>query len=486
MSPFVFADDAVVQAAMESWSPAAAGTPPMPPPPEDAAIDLEVSDIQELGTKPPADGSPAAPTDLWQRIRAGFAIPDLESPLVAPRVRWYAERPEQLKLTLERSRRYLFHIVEALEKRGMPTELALLPMVESAFNPMAYSRAHASGLWQFIPSTAKNYNLNQNWWYDERRDISASTNAALDYLQSLHDQFGDWHLALAAYNYGENGVQRAIERNRARHRPTDYRSLPLPKETRHYVPSFQALKNIVANPGAYGLALEPIPNAPYFVTVTLTQDIDLRVAAQLADMPVEELVALNPGHNRPVVASAVSPQLVLPADRADAFVSNLESRDLPLSSWQTYTFKVGDKIERLAALHGVSVAQLKVINGLRPNANPVVGQQLLLPEKGTGAAAEPLPPIFLPPASALGRVASYIVKTGDAWASIAKAFGVKIEELKRWNDGASLVPGEQLVIQIPPKKAVKPTVKRSTRSAAKPTPARESAEVEAKRPATAS
>ena len=270
---------------------------------------VEVRDIRDLGPKPPAE---ATPGDLWLRIRAGFAIPDLVSPVVVQRQAWYAQRPEQLRIFVDRSRKYLFHIVEALERRGMPTELALLPMVESAYNPIAYSRAHASGLWQFIPSTGRNYNLDQNFWYDGRRDILASTNAALDYLQSLYEMFGDWHLALAAYNMGENGVQRAIDRNRAQRKPTDYQSISMPRETRAYVPSLQALKNIVANPAAAGIQLDPIPNAPYFVTVTLTRDIDLRVAAKLAEMPVEELVALNPGHNRPLVAAEHAPQLILP------------------------------------------------------------------------------------------------------------------------------------------------------------------------------
>ena len=265
---------------------------------------VEVRDIRDLGPKPPAE---ATPGDLWLRIRAGFAIPDLVSPVVVQRQAWYAQRPEQLRIFVDRSRKYLFHIVEALERRGMPTELALLPMVESAYNPMAYSRAHASGLWQFIPSTGRNYNLDQNFWYDGRRDILASTNAALDYLQSLYEMFGDWHLALAAYNMGENGVQRAIDRNRAQRKPTDYQSISMPRETRAYVPSLQALKNIVANPAAAGIQLDPIPNAPYFVTVTLTRDIDLRVAAKLAEMPVEELVALNPAHNRPLVAAEHAP-----------------------------------------------------------------------------------------------------------------------------------------------------------------------------------
>jgi len=472
VSPLACAVDQSLHDAPELWSgiPSAGEAAAAP----DGAADVEVSGIKELGPKPSPDQP--VPGDLWERMRAGFAMPDLTGPLVLERQRWYAQRSEQLRVVFERSRPYLYYIVGELERRGLPAELALLPMVESAYNPLAYSRAHASGLWQFIPSTGRNYKLDQNWWYDARRDIVASTNAALDYLQSLHDQFGDWHLALAAYNWGENGVQRAIDRNRARGLATDYRSLPMPKETRRYVPSFQALKNIVANPAAYGLVLDPIPTAPYFVTVALTRDIDLRVAARLAEMPIDELVALNPGHNRPVVATEVSPQLVLPADRAEAFVRNLELHDdEPLSSWQTYTFKAGDKLDRLAAQHGVSVARLKAVNGIRANANPVAGQQLLLPQKGTAAASEPLPPVFSPPASAAGRVASYVVKPGDDWARIAKAFGVKIEDLRRWNQDAKLAAGEHLVIQIPPKtRAAKKHAKPKARDTAKSVPARAS------------
>jgi len=333
---------------------------------EAPALDIhgvEVREIRDLGTRGAAPQSGHA--DLWQRIRSGFAIPNLDGRLVVQRQAWYAQRPGQIKIIVERSRRYLFHIVEVVERRGMPTELALLPMVESAFNPMAYSRAHASGLWQFIPSTGRNYNLEQNWWFDARRDIVASTDAALDYLQSLYEQFGDWHLALAAYNMGENGLARAVERNRARGKTADYESVSIPKETRLYVPSLQAFKNIIANPAAAGVELEPIPNAPYFVTVTLTRDIDLKVAAKLAEMPVDELVALNPAHNRPVVAAAVAPELVLPADRAEVFLQNLEGHVNPLSSWHVYTFKSGDRLEKLATEHGVTVERLRTVNGLR-------------------------------------------------------------------------------------------------------------------------
>jgi membrane-bound lytic murein transglycosylase D len=456
--------------------PAAVSGPPalVTEAPEDLA-DVEVSEIRDLGPKPPTT-EPAG--DLWERIRSGFAIADLDGTLVLQQQKFYAQRQDQIQRMVERSRRYLFHIVAELERRGLPTELALLPMVESAYNPMAYSRANASGLWQFIPSTGRNYNLGQNWWFDARRDVVASTSAALDYLQSLYDMFGDWHLALAAYNMGENGVQRAIDRNRKRKRGTDYASLPMPRETRRYVPTLQALKNIIANPAAFGVELDPIPDAPYFVTVTLTRDIDLGLAAKLAEMPVEEFVALNPGHNRPVVAAALAPQLVLPSDRAEVFLQNLERHEAPLSSWHTYTFKAGDKLEKLAKEHGISIERLKAINGLPARGNVVIGQQLLLPEKGTAAASEPLPPVFSSPA----RFAAYLVRQGDTWAKIAAAFGVRVGDLKRLNDGAELVAGESLVIQLTQKRTVRRPVKRQASRTSRPSAASSSSRLAA--PAT--
>ena len=202
------------------------------------------------------------PDDLWQRMRNGFAMPDLDSPLVADRQAWYLNRPDLLKRIFERSRRYLHHIVGELEKRGMPTELALLPIVESSFNPLAYSSARALGMWQFIPSTGKSYKLQQNWWFDQRRDIVASTSAALDYLQYIYEMHGDWHLALASYNWGEGAVGRAIAKNQARGLPTDYLSLKMPGETRYYVPKLQAIKNIIAQPQLFRFPTGPI-SAPW-------------------------------------------------------------------------------------------------------------------------------------------------------------------------------------------------------------------------------
>ncbi|MGP1676223.1 MAG: transglycosylase SLT domain-containing protein [Burkholderiales bacterium] len=411
----------------------------------------------------------AVPPDLWDRIRTGFSMPNLSSPLVQDRQIWYASQPSYVKRMVERSKRYLYYIVEELEKRGMPTELALLPMVESAFNPMAYSRSHASGLWQFIPSTGRNYNLQQNSWYDGRRDIVASTSAALDYLQFLYEMHGDWHLALASYNWGENAVARAIEKNKAKGLPTDYLSLSMPTETRYYVPKLQALKNIIANPHAFGVDLEPVPNTPYFVTVEKTRDIDLRLAAKLADMPLAEFLALNPGHNRPVIVANGTPALVLPADKAKIFLANLEERDEPLVSWQRYTLKRGDKLAQLASKHGISLARLKQINGIGRRTRVVPGYQLLLPMKG--ALLEPLPAMFRPPPASGAGIAvnklRYTVKRGDTLSEIAQRYHVSINDLRRWNKIGRLMAGQHLVIEArqatPAKNAKSAKKKRSAK-----------------------
>jgi membrane-bound lytic murein transglycosylase D len=338
----------------------------------------------------------ARPDDVWQRLREGFALPDLDSPLVSECEQWYAEHPEHLKRVIARSRRYLYHIVEEVEKRGMPAEVALLPMMESALNPMAYSRAHASGLWQFIPSTGRNYNLRQDWWLDSRRDVVASTTAALDYLQFLHELHGDWHLAFASYNAGERSVARAIGKNRAEGLPTDYASLPMPRETRYYVPKLQALKNIVSRPEAFGVTLDPVPNEPYFAAISAPADIDIRLAAELAQIPLAELLALNAGYKRPIIPG--SHTLVLPAGRVATFQANLDNHERPLVSWQTYVLKPGDRLDRLAVRHGIALASLKRVNGIAPRARARPGQQLLLPIIGTEAGAAPLPALFRAPA----------------------------------------------------------------------------------------
>jgi membrane-bound lytic murein transglycosylase D len=402
-----------------------------------------------------------SPDDLWERIRRGFSMPNLDGPLVRNRQLYYVGQKAYFERMVARSRRYMYHIVEEIEKRGMPTEIALLPMVESAFNPMAYSRAHASGLWQFIPSTGKNYKLKQNWWFDERRDIMASTTAALDYLQYLYELHGDWHLALASYNWGENAVARAIAKNKKKGLPTDYLHLSMPKETRYYVPKLQALKNLIANPAAFGLDLDPIPNEPYFVTVNTTKDIDIRLAAKLAEMPMEELIALNPAYKRPVFASSQRQTLVLPADRAEIFEANLEAHSDPLVSWQIYTFKRGDKLEKLAAHHGITLARLKLVNGITRRTRVTPGMQLMVPIKGANIGAETLPAAFYQPTTpdrphrAGGRKLVHVVKSGDTLSSIARRYRVSVDNLKRWNSKlGALNPGERVIIyrSAPPSK----------------------------------
>jgi membrane-bound lytic murein transglycosylase D len=283
-----------------------------------------------LPPPPPPAAEEAKPTNtlyltVWDRLRAGFALPDLKSPLVSQWQTWYRNRPQLLKAMFERSRRYAYHVAEQLEKRGMPAELVFLPMVESGYNPMALSSAHASGLWQFIPSTGKAYKLEQGIVYDNRRNVIASTAAALDYLQSLFERFGDWQLALAAYNSGEGTVGKAIARNKAKGLPTDYRALALPDETRNYLPKLQALKNIVANPGAFNIEIEPVPNQPYFSAIASERYIDVDVAARLADVTLEEFLALNPSHNLNLISKGPGSQIVLPVDRVESFLINLDN-----------------------------------------------------------------------------------------------------------------------------------------------------------------
>lgn len=430
-----------------------------------AAASLRVAAAPSPGAKEVKDSLRAIPTidltavppDLWDRIRTGFSMPNLSSPEVQDRQIWYASQPSYVKRMVERSKRYLYYIVEELEKRGMPTELALLPMVESAFNPMAYSRSHASGLWQFIPSTGKNYNLQQNYWYDGRRDIVASTSAALDYLQFLYEMHGDWHLALASYNWGENAVARAIEKNRAKGLPTDYLSLTMPTETRYYVPKLQALKNIIANPHSFGVDLEPVPNTPYFVTVEKTRDMDVRLAAKLADMPLAEFLALNPGHNRPVIVANGTPALVLPADRAKVFLANLEGHDQPLVSWNMYTLRPGDKLDHIAGRSGISLARLKEVNGIGRRTKVGPGYQLMLPLKG--ASLEPLPAMFQPPSTPETRTAvrkvNYTVQRGDTLPKIALRYKVSADDLRRWNKIGRLAAGQRLVIRVQQARPVK-------------------------------
>jgi membrane-bound lytic murein transglycosylase D len=339
----------------------------------------------------PAAGEKQDQNDLWARIRKGFGMPDLDNALVRRKTREYAASSEYLQRMFERSRIYLYHIVDEVEKRGLPSELVLLPMVESAFNPMARSPKHASGIWQFVPGTGKRFDLKQNSWYDGRRDIVDSTDAALDYLTALHRRYGDWQLVLASYNWGENAVARAVARNRKAGKPTDYASLKMPAETRNYVPKLQALKNIIADPAKYGIELAPIPNERYFTTVlTGRPELDVALAAKLAEMPVREFKALNPGFSRPLVRSSKGLRIVLPSEKVAIFHENLAKldRQTGASAGGTRAPKVnaphvhrvesGDTLSAIARRYDVRLADLRRWN---PGVDVLqIGQNIYLEE----------------------------------------------------------------------------------------------------------
>ena len=424
--------------------------------------------------------------DLWHRIRFGFALEPFESDLVHEHENWYASRPEYIKRFVDRGSRYLHYIVEQVEKRGMPMEIALLPVIESAFTPRAISRAKASGIWQFMPSTGKNYGLSQDWWRDNRNDVIKATDAALNYLQRLHDMFDSWELALAAYNCGEGCVGRAIAYNQKRGLPTNLQSLRLPPETRNYVPKLFAVKNIVLSPATYGIEIDSIPDQPYFTTVQAPARIDVKLAAKLAGMSEEDFVALNPAHNKPVaVGSGGMNSLVLPLDKAETFRTNLEAYDKPLVTWTQYQAKRGESIDAIAKRHGLTGAQLRSANdtlrldkrGRLRAAGPVI-----VPIRGGGAsniavASTPVGSVSkqtarvvvsTPTASSAGTPRSapkaaapatkpasasaktYIVRAGDTLYGIAQRFNVAVDALRAANRlaaNAVIKPG--LRLQLP-------------------------------------
>ena len=322
-------------------------------------------------------------TDVWSRIRSGYAIPDVDNQLVAKHVTWYATRPDYIARTTARASRYLFHVVQELEKRGMPTELALLPFIESAFNPQAFSSANAAGMWQFVPGTGRDFNLKQTMFKDDRRGVLASTDAALTYLQKLYGMFGDWQLALAAYNWGEGSVQKAIKKNQSLGKPTDFDSLAelMPAETRNYVPKLQAVKNIVANPAQYGISLPLIDNQPYFTAIDKTSDIDMTIAAQLAELSIDEFKALNPQFNRPVITGNEQTQILLPKENAAKFQLNLAQWGHALSTWTTLKITgARERIETLASRFGTTADVLRQANNIPQKTTLRAGSTILVPK----------------------------------------------------------------------------------------------------------
>ncbi len=416
----------------------------------------------------------AARTDLWVRVRRGFAMPDLDTPLVRDREQWYATRPDYVARMTGRSSRYMFYIVEEIERRGMPTELALLPYIESAFNPQAVSTAKASGMWQFMAATGKDFDLKQNVFRDDRRDVLASTRAALDYLSRLYTQFGDWQLALAAYNWGEGNVQRAIARNQKAGLPTDYMSLKMPDETRLYVPKLQAVKNIVAEPASFGLVLPPLANHPYFLRVPIERDIDVDLAVRLSGVTLEEFKTLNPHMNKPVILAAGTPQVLLPYDNANRFLHGLAAHRGATASWTAWVAPKTLKPAEAAAQVGMSEAALREVNQIPPKMLVKTGSTLLVPrgaarqadvsehvaDSAMLALAPDLPPL---------RKVSFKAGKKDNVASIAARYRVSAEQVAQWNQvgaNASFKAGQPLVVYTPAKAvrvAAKPAPKVSTR-----------------------
>ena len=414
------------------------------------------------------------PNDLWQRLRDGFALEALENSEIKRNEYSYTKNPKFLYRITKRSERYLFYIVEEVERRGMPSEMALVPLVESAFNPNAKSRVNAVGLWQFIPTTGKSFGLKQDGWLDERQDITAATHAALDYLQKLHDKFGDWKLALAAYNWGQGSVSKSIERNRKKGLPENFHSIKLPIETRNHVHKLIAIRNIIANPENYGITLNTIPNRPYFKEIEAHYHMDKTLAAELADISIDEFNALNPAFKRAIVKVKDPPHiLLLPVNKADTFQANLYGYEEPLISWQIHQLKKGESIHKISRRYQITEVQLQEANGIEKNEKIVYGQTILVPHASSRIDADisivRKKPIFDKNDSQTSsrtdadisiirkkpifgknnsQTSIYIVKKGDTLSGIAKRYGTTVRQIKRWNtENERLSIGQELILQ---------------------------------------
>lgn len=415
-----------------------------------------------LAVEPPLewDGprQPREARDIWERIRAGYRLQDQAGthPRIERQRFGFASRPASLQQIAERSAPYIHYIVERLEEHDMPLELALLPMIESSYNPLAYSPAQAAGLWQFIPSTGRHFNLRQTSWYDGRRDITASTHAAISYLKRLHDMFnGDWLLALAAYNAGEGTVSRAIERNARQGLPTDYWNLPLPRETQDYVPRLLAVAQIIQSPASYGIRLAPIANEPYFEKVAIAHQLDLSRLADLADMDEDELFQLNPAFKQRITLDGPR-HLLVPVDKAEELSASLARLEPgSLVQWQRYRVRSGDSLHGIANRHHVTAATLRDINRLSGNRLRV-GQQLLIPQiPGTPStplharAADPVTEARPRAPAGTAPARHYRVRQGDSLWEIARRHNVAVADLQRWNrlKGHSLRAGQTLALQ---------------------------------------
>jgi membrane-bound lytic murein transglycosylase D len=392
--------------------------------------------------------------DIWSRLRKGFRLHQPLHPRIEREIKWYASHPAHISRIQERAAPLIHFILEEAEKRNMPTEVVLLPVVESAFQPFAYSPGRAAGLWQFIPSTGRHYGLKQNWWYDGRRDIIASTHAALDFLQHLARTFdGDWELALAAYNSGSGTVSRSIRKNRKKGKETNFWSLKLPKETQDYVPRLLAISKIIENPSIYGITLDPIPNRPQIGTVDIGGQLDLALAAEMAEMSIKEIYRFNPAYNRWATAPDGPHRLMLPLEKIPTFQVALE-RLAPSQRvrWKRYKIKEGDSLGVIAREHNTTLSLLKKINKIKGNQIRA-GKHLLIPVSSKGrhhyaySATQRKQRIKNTPRK--GNRLTHTVEHGDSLWDIARAHKVNHRKLAKWNGmapGDTLHLGQELVI----------------------------------------
>src|SRR5882672_120279 len=412
--------------------------------------DAEAARLEALQPPAPPVPGPEQYADVFDRIRAGFKLDDVEQRDIDTQLAFYTSHPQYLDRVWERSERFLYYIVTEIEARDMPLEIALLPVVESAYEPFAYSRSRASGLWQFISGTGTRFGLKQNWWYDGRRDVLESTRAALDYLEFLHDEFdGDWLLAIAAYNSGELNVHRAIDRNLKAGLPTDFWHLKLPRETTAYIPKLLAMKRVVQAPEDYGLDFEPIPNEPYFARIDTGGQIEMAVAADLAGVDLEELTNLNPAFNRWATDPAGPYEMLVPVETAETFRAALAVLS-PAERVRTATYKVraGDTVTSVARRNNTTAAVIRELNNLKGD-KLASGLQLSVPASGVAM------PVKVVRAAALvdgrtTRTTVHVVRRGETLWGIAQRHGVSVSTLAAWNNistGSTLAPGRKLVVR---------------------------------------
>jgi len=392
--------------------------------------------------------------DTWQRIRNGFDLPDIKHKRVQQELNWYKRHPEYMTRVVERARPYLHYIIEQVEEAGIPTEIALLPIVESAFQPFAYSHGRAAGIWQFIPATGKRYGLKQNWWYDGRRDVYESTKSAIRLLKNLNRNFkGDWMHALAAYNTGDARVKRAIRRNKQKGKSTDFFALKLPKETRAYVPKLLALRDIIEFPEKYGITLDEIPNRPYFEQVKLDSQIDLALAAEMAGLELDDLYRLNSGYNRWATSPNGPYDLLLPVTHAEEFKTKLA--ELPADkriNWVRHRVRKGETLGTIAQKYHTSISTIKRVNHLRGKMIRV-GRGLTIPVASRSLNEYRLSAnqrkSKLQNIPRQGRKVSHIVQQGDTFWDLAQYHRVGVRQLAKWNSMAPkdrLQAGQRLII----------------------------------------